>query len=413
MKAESTKLSMAMKSSPVGKRQNAFRITPTCIAKLSASERGVDAASLSLLPQLSLNSNRVGSFPLKRPDRRRAEAALFRLRLRLRRDHVVAKRRRRRAAKAEGRAPRNRQLRVAPVSPRPATERMLLSALALAITALLSFANAAERQILLRTESANALIQVQGDVDDEWRIETSSDLVTWTNLTSFGTLLSGQTNAPSRSVGGLADLQRFYRALKTAGLYDPTLFRTISLTFTQSNWGTLLASGRKTGSNVLCILSMDNGATNYGVGARYKGNTSFILSGTKKSINIELDTTNTATALMGFETINLNNAAGDETIMREPLYFNVMSKYTPCPRGSMARVHINGALWGVYSLIQQENGQLIKEWFPSNDGDRWRAPNAADGGGAGFTSSNSAFAYFNTTNIFSYRSRYELKTTNS
>ena len=37
-----------------------------CIHKLSASERGVDAASLSLLPQLSLNSNLVGSFTPKR-----------------------------------------------------------------------------------------------------------------------------------------------------------------------------------------------------------------------------------------------------------------------------------------------------------------------------------------------------------
>jgi len=66
--------------------------------KLSASERGVYAASLSLLPQLSLNSNLVGSFTLKRPDRRRAEAALWR------------------AAKAEGRASTNRQLRAAPRS---------------------------------------------------------------------------------------------------------------------------------------------------------------------------------------------------------------------------------------------------------------------------------------------------------
>src|SRR6185503_8735892 len=82
--------------------------------KLAVSERGVDAASLSLLPQLSLYSNLVGSFPLKRPDRRSAEAALFRLRLRLGRDRVVAKRRRRRAAKAEDRAPTNQQVPNAP-----------------------------------------------------------------------------------------------------------------------------------------------------------------------------------------------------------------------------------------------------------------------------------------------------------
>jgi len=57
--------------------------------KLAVSERGVDAASLSLLPQLSLNSNLVGSFPLKRRDRRRA-------------------------AKAEDRAPTNRHVPNAP-----------------------------------------------------------------------------------------------------------------------------------------------------------------------------------------------------------------------------------------------------------------------------------------------------------
>jgi len=43
---------------------------------------------MSLLSQLSLDPNLVGPLTLKRPDRRRAEAALWR------------------AAKAEGRAPR-------------------------------------------------------------------------------------------------------------------------------------------------------------------------------------------------------------------------------------------------------------------------------------------------------------------
>ena len=43
------------------------------IVKLLASGRGVYAASLALLPQLSLNSNLVGSITLKRRDRRRAD----------------------------------------------------------------------------------------------------------------------------------------------------------------------------------------------------------------------------------------------------------------------------------------------------------------------------------------------------
>jgi len=64
------------------------RFPGTVHPKSSASERCLDAASRSLFLQRSQNSNLVGSFTLKRPDRRRAEAALWR------------------AAKAEGRAPR-------------------------------------------------------------------------------------------------------------------------------------------------------------------------------------------------------------------------------------------------------------------------------------------------------------------
>jgi hypothetical protein len=127
-----------------------------------------------------------------------------------------------------------------------------------------------------------------------------------------------------------------------------------------------------------------------------------------------LDWTDPTADLMRYTTFNLNNAAGDETIQREALYFTTMSQYTPCPKAAMARVHINGSFWGVYTLVQQENGQLIREWFPSNDGDRWRTPNAGGGGiGGGFSGSNAALAYLNTTNIATYRPYYDLRTTNA
>jgi spore coat protein CotH len=271
----------------------------------------------------------------------------------------------------------------------------------------------ADGEVRVRVQSPNAWLQIDGDHDDDWRLQSSTNLATWTTLTNFGTLLSGGlvTNAPWRSVGMATNKLTFYRALKTDGLFDRTLFRSINLIFTQANWPTLMASGRNTGSNVYCTVFLDNGATNFGVGARYKGNTSYTQAGTKKSINMEFDWTDTNADLMRYQTVNLNNAAADETIMREALYFNVMSQYTPCPQGAMCRVFINGGFWGVYSLVQQENTQLIKEWFPSADGDRWRAPNIAAGGG-GFASSNSAFAYFG-PNISSYTNKYELKTDNT
>jgi CotH kinase protein/Lamin Tail Domain len=270
---------------------------------------------------------------------------------------------------------------------------------------------AADARIGLRLEGANTFIQVQGDSDQDWRFQTSTDLVTWSNEPALGTLLSSDAQAPARSAGSPTEARRFYRALKTDGLFDATLLRTINLTFTQSNWQTLLASGRATGSNVLCTLTLDNGATNAGVGARYKGNTSYTTSGTKKSVNLELDYTNAAARLMGYKTINLNNAWGDETIMREPLYFNTMKNYSVSPGGSLVKLYINGANWGVYSFVEQENNELIKRFFPSDNGDRWKAPNIG-GGVGGFSSARAALSWQG-TNLATYRAIYELKTDDS
>ncbi len=272
--------------------------------------------------------------------------------------------------------------------------------------------------IVVKHQGTNAVVRVEGDPDNDWHIQTSTNLATWSNVSGLAPVIAGRTNSPTRTIAQDNGAAQFYRALKTGGLYDPSLFRTISLTFTQANWANLLTSGRTTGSNTYCsLVTLDNGATNVGAGARYKGNTSFNIGGNKKSINLELDWVNPSADLMTYSTINLNNAAGDETIQREALYFNIMSRYTPCPKAAMSRVQINGALWGVYTLVQQENGQLISEWFPSNNGDRWRTPNAAGGGGGGggggFSGSNSALAYLSTTNIATYRTYYDLRTTNS
>lgn len=275
---------------------------------------------------------------------------------------------------------------------------------------------AADGAVQLKLSGNTVLLKVDGDKDDDWWIQTSTNLSTWATLTNFGTLLSGnETNAPWRAAGTKAPRPTYYRALQTAGLYDPAIFRTLSLVYTQATataFSNAMALGRRFETNIyLPRLWLDNGATNYHVGARFKGNSSFDMGGPRKSINLQFDFLVTNANLMNMETVNLNNAAGDETVMREPLFFNVMSQYTPCPRGAMCQLYANGALWSVYSLVQQEDSQLIREWFPNANGDRWRAPNAAAGGGGagGFTSSNSAFIVFTNRNAWFYTNHYTLK----
>lgn len=287
--------------------------------------------------------------------------------------------------------------------------------LALLSCALLPSLQAAD--IELRTGGGAASVRVIGSSNNDWKIQSSPDLQQWSTLPGIAPLVAGDvTNAPAQSLGPLGpDGSLFYRAVQTEGLYDPGLLRTFHLTFVESNWVNLLTTARSAGTDVTCALTVDNGVTVTNVGARYKGNTSFTMSGTKKSINVTVNHGNDATELLGYETFNLNNAAGDETILREPVYFTVMARYAPSPKAALAQLYVNGANWGVYSLAQNGDSDLVKDWFPSADGDRWRAPNAPAGGGGGggggmFSGAGSALSYVG-PNLSQYRSNYELRHT--
>jgi spore coat protein CotH len=287
-----------------------------------------------------------------------------------------------------------------------------LGGVALAMALFTTVATAADGTVVLAVSNHAVFLKVDGDKDDDWWLQTSTNLTTWRTLTNLGTLLSGnETNAPWRAAGTESTSPTYYRALQTDGLYDPGLFRTVSLIYTQANaavFSNAMHVARATGSNIyLPLLWLDNGATNQHIGARFKGNSSY--NGLRRSINLDIDFGITNADLMGFTTVNLNNANGDETVMREPIYFTVMSQYTPCPEGAMCNVYFNGAQWSVYSLVQQENSQLIEKWFPSTDGDRWRAPNT--GGGMNFAGSNSAFVVFTNATVWAYTNHYEIKST--
>lgn len=284
-------------------------------------------------------------------------------------------------------------------------------------------------EVQIGSDGSRLLLRVDGDADDEWWIESSPDLVTWQRQDALGTVMSGNsTNATVAAVEPPSSPTTFYRATRTAGFYDSTLMRTISLTFTQANWQTLLANNYGRDTNLAGTLKF-NGRTYEGVGVRYRGNTSYQMGGTKKSVAIQVDHTVAGADIMGFDNLNLNNAAGDESIMREPLYFTIMRRFAVSPAGNFAKLYINGTYWGLYSNAQQEDGTLVKEFFPSNDGDRFRAPNVGGGtggggvppggggfppggggggGGGGFASGTSALRYLG-TNIATYKSNYEFK----
>ncbi|MDH7599855.1 MAG: CotH kinase family protein [Sedimentisphaerales bacterium] len=161
---------------------------------------------------------------------------------------------------------------------------------------------------------------------------------------------------------------------RSQDLYDPCTLRTISLRFSQPDWWSRLVANYQSKTNLTATLICEDQVYE-GVGVRFRGNTSYQMTGNsqKKSFNIEIDYTIPGQRLMGYKTLNLLNCANDPTFMREVLYTNVCRRQIPSAKANFVRLEINGQDWGIYANIQQLNGDFIRDWFPSNEGTRWRA----------------------------------------
>ncbi len=209
--------------------------------------------------------------------------------------------------------------------------------------------------------------------------------------------------------------------------YDQTTLRTMQLQFSQRSWWSRLRANYETKENIPATLTVD-GVTYEDVGVRFRGNTSYMMTenSQKKSFNIEIDYTIEDQRLMGYKTLNLINCSNDPTFMREVLYSNICRQQIPSAKANFLRLEINGENWGVYANVQQLNAEFIEDWFPSNDGTRWRAegnwgggarnPGGAPGGGGGggggggVTSGIAALTWQGSDSA-AYEAVYELKNT--
>lgn len=224
----------------------------------------------------------------------------------------------------------------------------------------------------------------------DWRIQVSPDLANWSDA---------EVQVDSEQVWAWLSESNprtiFFRAVRVAvdedeepGLYDPGAYRVMSLEFDEQDWQAQLTTHYGTDTQINATLVVD-GVGYAGVGVRYKGDTSYRMATTaKKSFAIEIDASDPELRLMGYKTLNLNNAFSDASFMREVLYNNFCREYMPSPKSNLIHLYVNGEDYGVYVNAQQENGDMVEELFADNDGDRWRAgvaPNAGSGGLGGVT----------------------------
>lgn len=203
---------------------------------------------------------------------------------------------------------------------------------------------------------------------------------------------------------------------QTKGLYNESKLKKIYLKFDQANYWQLLTNNYKNKIDIPATLTLD-GEVFDSVGVRFKGQTSYSMSGTspKKSFNITMDYVHPGQDLKGYQTLNLNNAFQDASFLREIFYLHQIRNHTPAAKGNFVQLYINGEHWGLYPNVQQLNKDYLKEWFFSNNGTNWRAdrPDGSIGGGGGGPAWGDGTAALNYLGDDStkYKTYYTLKST--
>jgi hypothetical protein len=188
----------------------------------------------------------------------------------------------------------------------------------------------------------------------------------------------------------------------------------IEITFWDPNYLTTLASNYASKTDLVANMKID-GVSYDSVGVRYKGQTSYSMTGTsrKKSFNISLDYKKEDQDIDGYNTLNLNNCFGDPSFMREFYYFTHERNHIPGAKVTYVWLKVNGVEYGLYPCVQNLNKSFIKEWFLSNNGTHWRAdkPPGSPGGGGGMWGDSTAALNWLGTDSARYKTHYDLKFT--
>jgi hypothetical protein len=183
-------------------------------------------------------------------------------------------------------------------------------------------------------------------------------------------------------------------------LYAPDVLRTLFIEFEYPDWEAELETFYGTDVDIAAAVSVD-GVDYPGVGIHFRGNTSFrnVRAGLKRGLNLSFDFVDDKQRLLGYRTLNLLNAYGDPTFLRQVLYLRIANEYYPAPKANFVRVVINGQDWGIYVNVQQFNSDFTREAHDTNEA-RWRIQ--------GSFNSRGGLEYLG-DNLASYRREYDIK----
>lgn len=147
-----------------------------------------------------------------------------------------------------------------------------------------------------------------------------------------------------------------------------------------------------------------NGTLFTNCGVKYKGNSSYSANRTKNPLHIKLDEYQDQT-YQGYEDIKLGNGFSDNSMIREPLAYQILRQYMDAPQANFAKVYINGSYYGIMNNAESIDSRFLMEKYYSSKYAFFKCNPQNAGPGSG----NGSSLEYNGTTLSNYDTKYELK----
>ncbi|MFI5202888.1 MAG: CotH kinase family protein [Flavobacteriales bacterium] len=177
-----------------------------------------------------------------------------------------------------------------------------------------------------------------------------------------------------------AVLLPFSISAQTAGdsFFGLSNVHTIKLYFSQPNYWDSLVAAYNGDYYIAADVEID-GNYIYGIGAKFKGNSSYNNPNIKKSMKLDFNEFVQGQDYDGLKKLNLNNGFKDPTFLREKTALEFMiSHNVPAPRCTYANVYFNDTLWGFYMIVEEIDDEFLNRWFLNNKGNLFKGDPTGD-----------------------------------
>lgn len=187
--------------------------------------------------------------------------------------------------------------------------------------------------------------------------------------------------------------------------YDINTIQDIKVYFGFSNWDYRMDTATAgSDSYTLADSVIINGTLFQNCGVKFKGNSSYSANRVKNPLHIKLDEFQNQD-YQGYDDIKLGNGFSDNSMIREPLSYQILRQYMDAPQGNFAKVYINGTYYGIMTNAESIDANfLLKKYYSSNHTFvKCNPQNAGPGSG------NGSSLEYNGTTLANYNTKYELK----